>query len=599
MKKLFVFFAMAFIGLYSFAQIGSTCSTPFIINSVPFTLSASNDSTGDNYDNICGSVYSDENDFVLEYTPANDIYVSITTSGTNPYTGLFVTNGCPDIGSCVNYNEAPLGNPLLGTVFLTGGNTYYIVISTNDPTGYGLNTSTAFTIDINELPPYDAGVTAIYGPISGCSLTNSETINCTIKNYGADTISNFDVNYAVNGGTPVTETFTGSILPDSIADFTFSSPADLSGTGTFEIIAYTTLTGDTINTNDNDTTYIYSTPVISSFPYTQDFESTSYWFTYGNLSSWELGTPAGAVINSAASPTHAWVTNLTGNHNAETSYLEGPCFDLSSVATPRIQFNIWYETTQVLNTLAVEYSTDNGVTWQQLPSGSSATNWDQPWSGSSSGWVHAANTVPSLGGLPNVKFRFAFNAMLADNEGIGIDDIEISDCVAGVPVADFTYIQDTTHVVFINNSSNATSYYWDFGDFQTSSDSNPVHDYIAFSNSYTVMLVAMNDCNSDTTYQTIDVVVGNNLLSVNNQITIYPNPVKHNLTISTESNQSNTELKIKNIYILDLKGKQVKSIKTKAQSEYIVNLKKLPNGLYFVKVLTDKGTMIKKIVKQN
>lgn len=586
MKKLSVFLAMAIVGLYSFAQIGSTCSTPFVINAVPFSLSASTDSTGDNYDNICGSVYSDENDFVLEYSPATDIYVRITTSGTNPYTGLFVTNGCPDVGTCVNYNEAVLGNPSLNTVFLAGGNTYYIVISTNDPGGYGLNTSTPFTLEINEIPPYDAGVTAIDGPISGCSLTNSETINCTIKNYGADTIANFDVNYTVNGGAPVTETFTGSILPDSSADFTFSTPADLSGTGTFEIIAYTTLTSDADSTNDYDTTYIYSTPVISTFPYTQDFESSSYWFTYGSQSSWELGMPAGTVINSAASPTHAWVTNLTGNHNAETSYLEGPCFDFSTIATPRIQFNIWYETTQILNTLTVEYSTDNGVTWQQLSSGSSATNWDQPWSGSSSGWVHAANTVPSLGGLPDVKFRFAFNAMTADNEGIGIDDIEISDCVAGNPVADFSYIQDTTHVVFINNSSNATSYYWDFGDFQTSTDTNPFHDYLSISNSYTVMLVAMNDCNSDTTYQTIDVVVGNDLQCENKQITVYPNPAHNKVWVEAPTTGT--------ISLIDLTGKNV--IQTTFANKKAINVKGLPKGVYILSVESENYSTKRKLV---
>ncbi len=586
MKKLSVFFAIVFIGLNVFAQIGSTCATPFIINSLPFSLSASTDSTGDNYDNICGSVYADEHDFVLEYTPYSDIYVSIITSGTSVYTGLFVTNACPDVGSCVNYVEAQLGNPSLGNIFLTGGNTYYIVISTNDPTGFGVNTSTNFTIDINELPPFDAGVTAIDGPISGCSLTNSETITCTIKNYGVDTISNFDVNYSVNGGTVVTETYTGSILPDSSADFTFSTPTDLSGIGTFEIIAHTTLLADADNTNDYDTTYIYSTPVISTFPYMQDFESTSYWFTYGNLSSWELGTPAGTIINSAASPTHAWVTNLTGNHNAETSYLEGPCFDFSAIATPRIQFNIWYETTQYMNTLTVEYSTDNGLTWQQLASGSSATNWDQPWSGSSSGWVHAANTVPSLGGLPNVKFRFAFNAILANNEGIGIDDIEISDCIAGVPVADFTYIQDTTHVVFINTSSNATSYYWDFGDFQTSTDAYPVHEYLAFSNSYTVMLVAMNDCNSDTTYQTIDVVVGNDLQNENKQITIYPNPTKNKVWI--EAPLTGT------ISLTDLTGKNI--FQTTFSNKKEINVEQLPKGIYILSIENDNYSTKRKLV---
>ncbi len=586
MRKLFSITIMSVMCLYTYAQTGSTCATPYVISTLPFNLSASTDSTGDNYDNICGSVFSDENDFVLEYTPATDKYLNIVTSNTNIYTGLFVTLGCPDVGSCVTYVESSLGNPVINQVYLTAGNTYYFTISTNDPTGLGLNTSTAFTIDITEIQPFDAGVISIESPNSGCSLTAAETISCTIKNFGADTIGNFDVNYTINGGTPVTETFSGTILPDSTAIFLFAALTDLSINASYEIIVSTSLTSDADATNDADTTLVYNTPVLSSFPYVQDFESTPmWWYTEGNNSSWELGSPAGAVINSAASPTNAWVTNLTGNHNVETSYLVSPCFDFTSIVTPRIEFNLWYETTQFINTVSFEYSTDNGATWQSLPSGSSATSWDNPWSGSSSGWIPVANTVPGLGGLPNVKFRFTFNAILANNEGVAVDDIQISDCVAGIPTADFTYTQDTSHVEFTNNSSNATTYYWDFGDFQTSTDPNPAHDYFNISNSYTVMLVAMNDCNSDTIYQTIT-VVGNDLTEIDNKISIYPNPAHDKIYVQAPLTGT--------ITLTDLTGKVI--FKSDFQNQKYLNINKIAKGTYLLLLENDKYSVRRKLV---
>ncbi len=587
MRKVFSFFAMAFIGLSAFAQTGSTCATPFIISSLPFNLSASTDSTGDNYDNICGSVYSDENDFVFEYTPTTDKYLHIVTSNTNLYTGLFVTQGCPDVGSCVTYVEASLGNPVIDQVYLTGGITYYFIISTNDPTGLGLNLSTPFDINITEIPPYDAGVISIESPQSGCSLTNAETIACTIQNFGADTITTIDVSYSINGSTVGNETYNGTILPDSTVLYTFSTTADLSTTGLYEIVAYVTLTGDADMTNDFDTISVSNTPVLSSFPYLQDFESTPMWWnTEGTNSSWEMGVPAGAIINSAASPVNSWVTNLTGNHNVETSYLIGPCFDFTSISTPRIQFDIWYETSQFINTLSFEYSTDNGATWQSLPSGSAASNWDQPWSGSSGAWVHVSNTVPNLGGLPNVKFRFAFNSLIADNEGVAIDNVEISDCVAGVPTADFTFLQDTSHVEFTNNSSNATSYYWDFGDFQTSTDPDPIHDYINFTNSYTVMLVAMNDCNSDTTYQTVDIVVGSEIADLDKQVSIFPNPAQEKVRIKAPVTGT--------ISLTDLTGRII--YESNFANQKTIDLRSIAKGVYLLLLSNDKYSIKKKLI---
>jgi gliding motility-associated-like protein len=49
-------------------------------------------------------------------------------------------------------------------------------------------------------------------------------------------------------------------------------------------------------------------------------------------------------------------------------------------------------------------------------------------------------------------------------------------------------------------SQNATSWLWNFGDGQTSIESNPIHDYNQF-DTYTVMLTATNACGTDTSIQ--------------------------------------------------------------------------------------------------
>ncbi|MGB3467506.1 MAG: PKD domain-containing protein, partial [Cyclobacteriaceae bacterium] len=63
------------------------------------------------------------------------------------------------------------------------------------------------------------------------------------------------------------------------------------------------------------------------------------------------------------------------------------------------------------------------------------------------------------------------------------------------PIASFQFEIDADNfrqVQFTNFSQNATTYSWDFGDSQTSTEENPVHEY-ADAGTYTVTLTATND----------------------------------------------------------------------------------------------------------
>jgi len=74
------------------------------------------------------------------------------------------------------------------------------------------------------------------------------------------------------------------------------------------------------------------------------------------------------------------------------------------------------------------------------------------------------------------------------------------------PAADFTFQADDLTVTFADASTgNPTSWAWDFGDGDTSSDQNPTHDYDA-GGTYTVSLTATNDAGSDTKNQLVTVM---------------------------------------------------------------------------------------------
>lgn len=71
-------------------------------------------------------------------------------------------------------------------------------------------------------------------------------------------------------------------------------------------------------------------------------------------------------------------------------------------------------------------------------------------------------------------------------------------CTAcGVPLAEFDVITNVMDVALINHSLSATYYHWDFGDGGIDSMANAVHEYLT-PGTYTVTLVAFNECASDT-----------------------------------------------------------------------------------------------------
>jgi hypothetical protein len=76
------------------------------------------------------------------------------------------------------------------------------------------------------------------------------------------------------------------------------------------------------------------------------------------------------------------------------------------------------------------------------------------------------------------------------------------------------------------------------------------------------------------------------------KIEVYPNPAKEQLKISIADNS-----KIITVEISDVQGQLLNTIKLN-NDETIVNISSLPAGIYFVKIVTDKTTEIKKIIIQ-
>ncbi len=181
-------------------------------------------------------------------------------------------------------------------------------------------------------------------------------------------------------------------------------------------------------------------------------------------------------------------------------------------------------------------------------------------------------------------------------------------CVAG-----FVMYPDTaTGNVTVVNSSIGTNltYFWDFGDGNTSTQAYPTHVYATSGPFYLCLFISDSTAGCNDVYCdsigvngvvfkqagfTINVITPPILTGINyemdlaSEIDIYPNPTLNQLTVVSE------QLEVSKINIIDITGKTLKTITPVLN---IINVANLPSGLYFIELIGEEKTIIKKFVKQ-
>ena len=191
-------------------------------------------------------------------TNAESVEVSIRNYGLDPQSNIPVELRVDGslvasevYGGTINANETATYTFTQTVDLSTEGQTYSIEAKTS-LTGDEFNPNDPYTKEVTHLTSTDVGALEITSPETGSGLGN-ETIIVTIKNFGANEQSNFDVQYTINNGTPVVETYAGPLASEEIASFSFTQTADLSALGSYEIAVSTSLTGDSNAANDEAT----------------------------------------------------------------------------------------------------------------------------------------------------------------------------------------------------------------------------------------------------------------------------------------------------------------------------------------------------------
>jgi len=267
-----------------------------------------------------------------------------------------------------------------------------------------------------------------------------------VKNNGLNAISTIDINYSIDNVNH-NQTWTGNLASGEIIDINLQE-FNLAK-GQHDLTVTTTIANDSYADN-NTLSVSFLTNEQDIYPIVvNSFENASdSWLVNTSNSDtelWQMSAPGTSLLNTVASGSKAYITNPNGNYpNAITSDLLSPCYDLSSIDTPVLSFEMAFDIEENWDVLYMQYSIDNGNTWEVLGTADDA-NWynssassndltiGKQWSGSVTALTNYTYNLSSLANENAVIFRFHFASdQNISKEGALIDDFVILGNALGI-----------------------------------------------------------------------------------------------------------------------------------------------------------------------
>ncbi len=426
-------------------------------------------------------VYNNSGTFDVTLAVGNSIGSDVSTQ--NSY---IVVNDVPVVG----FTASNTGNTVTFTNTTTSGSTYSWDFgdgntSTQTNPSHTYSTAGTYTVVLtatNACGTQQSTQTISVGsgvPPSAGFMTNTN-VGCTplTVNFSDNSSGNPTAwSWSFPGGTPSTSTVQNPTV-------TYNN------TGAYDVI----LTVSNANGTDvyAPTGYIlvFDQPAAS---FTTSISGTTVTFinnsTNATTYNWDLGD---GNTNSSVNPTHTYsapgiytvVLNATNNcgtvTNTQTITVGGapsPAFS-SSASVGCAPFTVNY--------------TDNST--------GGPTNWNWSFPGGTPSTSTQQNPSVVYSTVGNYDVTLEVSNSLGTNSNTLPDFVVVND----LPTTSFNQSVSGTTVNFINNSTNATSYSWSFGDGNSSTAVNPTHTYAA-PGTYNVLLTASNSCGSLQFTQTVTV----------------------------------------------------------------------------------------------
>ena len=226
-----------------------------------------------------------------------------------------------------------------------------------------------------ELPENDVLLSAV-SPSSNIVVCGEIVPELEVLNNGENPITTIDIAYEVNG-TPFTSQWQGTLNSGETTSITLPS-LDNSFFGLIDLDVTITTANDAFADNNSLSTSFVANNFANGGEFF-DFEDDSTLVSFnqnGGEPLWERGVPSGDLLNTASSGTQVFGTNLDGDHPDQTqAFLVSGCYELANIVAPVLRFQMAFDLEINFDIVFVEYSIDDGVSWDVLGNINSQPNW--------------------------------------------------------------------------------------------------------------------------------------------------------------------------------------------------------------------------------
>ena len=479
---------------------------------------------------------------------------------------MYVSNTTICAGSSVDFTDNSSGSPITWSWNFTGASNSSS--TSQNPTGVTYNNPGTYDVQLTvgdgsttDSQTFTSTITVVANPTS--AIVNSSNVSCNGGNDGSGEVSasagtpNYSFSWAPSGGN--------------------SAAASGLSAGSYTV---------TITDANNCTTT--QSVVIT--------EPTALSVNQPSVINASCGMQDGQVSVSVAGGTPSYSYALNGGAQQSSATFSGlgvGTYSIDIIDANGCQENVSATVTNPNAPSANISATDedcagdcDGEATATITGGTApyTVNWDNSMSGTTISGLCAGSYIATV--------VDANNCQTTQTVTIGsTSQVPVASASPSTTTLDIAVNGDVT---FTDNSSNASSYDWDFGDSNTSNQSSPTHTYTQAGTYMVTLTVTNGNCTDQTTF-TINVVnsVGleENLLS---NINIYPNPANNQLRIEFDSNESGKG----SISILDMSGKIVliNNLSVFGNNSVNLNISSLANGLYLVRIKTENGQSLSKLV---
>lgn len=417
----------------------------------------------------------------------------------------------------------------------------------------------------------DAGVSALVAPL-GTYCSSVKEVKVSLTNSGIITINNVQVNWTLNGVAQPAFNYTGTLLPNNSTTISLGNGLFMPNTPVI-IKAWTSMpNGQQDGLPFNDTLVVTTQ---SSTSVSVDL-GPDHTICTGNTTTLDAGYPGAVYLWDNNSTTQTRTVSVAGNYYVRLTALDG-CIGVDT-------FHLDLRPLPVVN-LGLDREICLGQTTTFDAGHPGATYlWDD-------GTVQQTRTVDTAGSY-EAQVTDGFGCMGVDNVNVGMKDIPM---VSGINA---THADSGTYTFYPINPRYTLSYRWNFGDGSPEATGYFVQHTYVTKGIYTVTLYLEGECTGliiDES-RTVDVFsVGGGATGMDDlnadggEFTLFPNPAKDIVTIRNASSA-----KMQRVYVYNALGQMIFSSKAGSAAVHQLKTTAMANGLYTIRIETDKGFVTRK-----